>query len=244
LQLVPGRSRCRRIAECRLQIEPWQWPLATRHRADIARDWQRRRAACPALFDGAVYLFSTYAIDDAALSGTLFKTDFKTLLYWRSLPFAISDVVREASGASLIRSAEGYLLMGRQGPGQLNSGRIYPPSGVIDNDDVVGTAIDIDASIARELAEETGLTTNDLHRVPGYCVAIVDQHLTIGIEWRSSLPAEELRQRILQFIASQAAPELEDVVIVRPDTWRAIEEMPPHARVFAGAILSSEPKLK
>lgn len=240
VQLSSAHGTCLHVRECALRIEAWEWPLAVSHRAEIARDWSRRRAAAPQLFDGTVYLFSAYAINDAMLSGTLFKTDFKSMLYWRGQPFAASDRVREASGASLIRSAEGYVLMGRQAPGQLNSGRVYPPSGVIDADDVVGDAIDIDASIARELAEETGLTANDLHRVPGYRVARVAQHVTIGIEWRSPLAAEALRQRILQFIASQHAPELEDIVIVRPETWQAMTEIPAHARVFAQALLSAD----
>ena len=79
-------------------------------------------------------------------SGTFFKTDFETFLYWRDLPRGDADRAR-SFGASLIRSAEGYLLLGRQGPGQLNSGRVYPPSGLIDDDDVRDGAIDIDASI-------------------------------------------------------------------------------------------------
>lgn len=240
LQQSPEQGKHLRVAECVLDIAAWDWPLAERHGDDIARHWQRRQQEAPRLFDGTVYLFKDYAVDEGRLNGTLFKTDFKTLLYWRSLPFAASDSVREASGSSLIRSAEGHLIFARQAPGQLNSGRIYPPSGMIDDGDVASNGIDIDASIRRELAEETGLTEEDLARVPGYVVAIVGLHVTIGIEWRSSLSATELRQRILHFIHSQPAAELDDIVIVEKGVAIPEELMPPHARVFARALLEAQ----
>lgn len=234
----PGRQgKHLRVGECVLRIADWKWPLAERHGTEIALNWQRIRAKNQALFNGTVYLFKDYVIEAERLSGTLFKTDFQTMLYWRALPFAESESVREAFGASLIRSAEGHLLFGRQGPGQLNSGRIYPPSGVIDADDVAGDAIDIDASTLRELGEETGLSGAELQRVPGYILALVGVQVAIGVEWRSPLPAAELRQRILSFLRHQSAPELDDIVIIQDEQDLADERMPPHARIFARALL-------
>jgi 8-oxo-dGTP pyrophosphatase MutT (NUDIX family) len=242
VQLPSDEGECLRVSECELVIADWRWPLAEQDALEIQQHWQRRQAETPSLFDGTVYLFKDYSIAEGKLAGTLFRTDFKTLLYWRSLSRPASEgegVVREASGSSLIRSADGNLLFGHQAPGQLNSGRIYPPSGVIDNDDVVGGAIDIDASIKRELAEETGLTANDIERVPGYVVAVVDGHVTIGVEWRSGLTAVALRQRILAFLHSQISPELDDIVIVDHATPLSMERMPAHARVFARALLGA-----
>lgn len=239
-QLPAGQGTHMRVDECSLAIADWSWPLAQRHDAEIALAWQRRQAEAGGFFDGPVYLFKDYVIDAGRLVGTMFRTDFKTLLYFRALPFAASDSVREASGASLIRSAEGHLLFGRQAPGQLNSGRIYPPSGVIDADDVAGDRIDIEASIVRELGEETGLLPADFERVPGYVLALVGVHVAIGVEWRSQLPAVELRERILDFLRPQASPELEDIVIVRSEAQLADQKAPPHARVFARALIGAD----
>lgn len=239
MQLEARQSDHLRLTRCTLRISDWQWPLAARHAEEIARNWQRLRESNPGFFNGTVYLSHDYAIEDGQLVGTVFRTDFQTMLYWRSLPLE-GDTVREVFGASLIRSAEGYLLFGRQAPGQLNSGLIYPPSGVIDTDDVVGDAIDIDGNIGRELCEETGLVAAELQRVPGYIAAIVGRPVAIGIEWRSALPAAELRERILRFLQSQPAPELDDIVIVRDDTDAADERMPGHARVFVRALLGNE----
>jgi 8-oxo-dGTP pyrophosphatase MutT (NUDIX family) len=237
VQPILAETPCVRLATCAFRVAHWTWPLAKEKADEIARDWQRRRAQTPEFFNGAVYLMCQHAIEGDALCGTFFKTDFATFLYWREQPAAEAQAVHEGFGASLIRSAEGYVLLGRQAPGQLNSGRVYPPSGVIDDGDVCDGAIDIDANIRRELAEETGLDGEAVQRQPGYIVALLGRQIAIGVEWRSALPALELRARILAFTRAQSVPELDDVVIVRSQADIDESTMPRHARVFVGALL-------
>ena len=83
-----AESRCVRLATCAFRVADWQWPFALEHAEAIARDWQRRRARMPQLFNGTVYLLRDHAIDGDTLSGTFFKTDFSTFLYWREHRFA------------------------------------------------------------------------------------------------------------------------------------------------------------
>jgi hypothetical protein len=237
LQPSTAEGRCVRVARCTFQVSDWRWPFAQEHAEVIARDWQRRQAELPQLFDGTIYLLRDHAIDGDALIGSFFKTDFKTFLYWRDHRTAGTETVRESFGASLIRSAEGHVLLGRQGPGQLNSGRVYPPSGLIDGDDVRDGTIDIDASIARELAEETGLGSDTMQRAPGYILALVGLQVAIAAEWQSALPAEQLRERIMAHIRSQAEPELDDIVIVRTHADIDARTMPPHARALLRTVL-------
>ena len=228
--------RCVRLASCSFPVADWAWPWGAERADAIAHDWARRLALVPQLFDGTVYLLRERAIAGAALTGTVFKTDFKTFLYWRDHR-AEGAGVFEVFGTSLIRSAEGHILLGRQGPGQLNSGRVYPPSGLLDGDDLCGAAIDIDASIARELAEETGLTPGSLERVPGYIAAVNGWQVAVAIEWRSPLAAEALRQRILGFIEAEAQPELDDIVIVRRRSDIDARTMPGHAQALLRTLL-------
>ena len=157
VQPMSAETPCVRLATCAFRVADWTWPLAEEKAGDIALDWQRQRARTPDFFNGAVYLMRHHAIDGDVLNGTFFRTDFAAFLYWRERSSAATQIVREGFGASIIRSAEGYVLLGRQAPGQLNSGRVYPPSGVIDDGDVRDGMIDIDANIRRELSEETGL---------------------------------------------------------------------------------------
>ena len=237
VQPIPAEAPCVRLATCAFRVADWSWPLANEKADAIARDWKRRRAQTPQFFNGAVYLMHQHAIDGDELSGTFFKTDFATFLYWRERASPATQRVREGFGASLIRSAEGYVLLGRQAPGQLNSGRVYPPSGVIDDGDVCDGAIDIDANIRRELAEETGLDGEVVRRQPGYIVALLGRQIAIGVEWRSALPALALRERILAFTRGQSVPELDDVVIVRSPADIDENTMPHHARVLVRALL-------
>jgi hypothetical protein len=232
-------SHCQRVAHCDLSVVDWEWPFAAGEARQIAQFWAQRSAQNPRLFDGVVYLMRDYRLSDGGLAGALFKTDFKTFLYWRQHRVAATETVRECFGASLIRSAEGHVLLGRQGPGQLNSGLFYPPSGVIDAQDVRGGSIDIDGNVVRELAEETGLRGADLARVPGYLVGRVGLQIPIGIEWRSDLPADELRARILALVRADPDPELDDVVIVRSRAELEHPNVPAHARALVGTILDA-----
>ncbi len=223
--------RCVRLASCSFAVADWAWPWAAE-----ARRCHRARLGASARIGAATFRWTRLSvaragIDGATLTGTLFKTDFRRFLYWRDRR-AEEKGVCEVFGASLIRSAEGHVLLGRQGPGQLNSGRVYPPSGLIDGDDLRDGAIDIDASIARELAEETGLAPGSLERVPGYIAAVSGWQVAVAIEWRSPLAAEALRQRILGFIEAEAEPELDDIVIVRQ---RCRHRRAHHAAACAGA---------
>lgn len=228
--------RCVRLATCSFATADWAWPWAGERADAIARDWVHRRALVPQLFDGTVYLLRAQAIAGAALTGSLFSTDFKSFLHWRDHR-AEEKGVCEVFGASLIRSAEGHVLLGRQGPGQLNSGRVYPPSGLIDDDDLRDGAIDIDASVARELAEETGLGPASLERVPGYIASVSGWQVAVAVEWRSPLPAAALRQRSLGFIDAEAEPELDDIVIVRQRSDIDGRTMPPHAQALLRTLL-------
>ena len=230
---------CVRLARCRLSVAPWDWPFAIENITQIDTHWQKRRADLPALFNGTTYLMRAHSVARNEFAGALFQTDFKTLLYWRANPTTGHDGVREAFGASLIRSAEGHVLLGRQGPGQVTSGLVYQPGGIFDGDDVTGDAIDIDASIERELVEETGLGAADFTRVPGFLIARAGIKVAIGIEWRSALRADDLRGRILDFLAQQAEPELADIVIARRPGDIDDALMPLHARLLLDSVLSA-----
>ena len=203
-----------RIARCALAVSPRPWAYAERHRDDIAAYWRRCQVERPKLFDGTVHVLSAHFLHEGTLGGTFVRTDFKSFLHWRETG-AGDGATRDGFGSSLIRSSDGCVLLGRQSEGNLNAGLAYPPSGLIEACDTRGGVVDIDASIARYLAEETGLCPAELVRQPGYMVTFAGPLVSIAIEWQSALPAEALRERMLAHVARQPVPELEDIVIVR-----------------------------
>lgn len=225
-----------RVARCELVVGEEPWPYAERHKAEIAAHWQNSRSERPKLFDGVVYVLLRHAIDPQGLAGTLVRTDFKSFLYWRERGYA-DPATRDAFGSSLIRSAEGHVLLGLQTEGNLNAGFAYPPSGMIDAEDAGGGRVDIDASIARELKEETGLRPADLSRAPGYVLTVSGPLISVAIEWRSGMPAEALRWRILDHISRQSAPELADIVIVRSIAEIGAVPIPAYVKLLLRLVL-------
>lgn len=205
-----------RVNACHFTIGAARWAYADVLISQISAHWRAAQAANPGYFNGPIQVLVQHAIADGTLSGVFATTDFASFLYWRSQRHKDDDTVRDCFGCAVLRSAEGHMLLAVQAPGHLNSGRAYCPGGFIDTADITAAGtIDIDGSVARELAEETGLAAAELARCPGYILTAADASIAVGIEYRSTLPAEQLRAEILHHLAREATPELADIVIVR-----------------------------
>lgn len=218
------------IERCRLMATGEPWAFAKDFGNEIAAHWQRRLEAEPTMFDGVVHLMRTARSSTDAFEATLTRTDFKSYLFWREHGFPEAGV-RDGFGAAVLCSAEGHVLLGRQRAGNVNGGLVYPPGGFIDARDVAADrSIDIEASIARELAEETGLHPADAERMPGYLVCSHGPQIAIAIVWRFAETSELLRRRILAHLAADRASELEEVVIARGLADVAANAVPAYAR--------------
>lgn len=228
-----------RVDACRLAVVPGRWRYADEHADAIDRLWLVRKAERPQLFNGRIVLISGAGIADGCLTAGFTETDFKSYLHWREAGFPATGL-RDGFGSALIRSAEGHLLYGRQRTGHVNAGLMYPPGGFIDPRDIRSDGvIDIAASIAREVAEETGLAAADFVPGGGYWVTVSGPHVSIARELRSRLPAAELVARIARFLAADPDPELAETVVVRrPGDVEA--SAPEFARLLAAAVLTPD----
>jgi NUDIX domain len=227
-----------RVDDCRLALGAARWDFAQSNAREIDAHWEKRLKDCPHFFNGTIILMEDYSIEDGILHGRFLKTDFKSLLYWREHGFGDAGVI-DAFGSALLRSAEGHVVIGRQRAGHVNGGLAYLPGGFIDGRDVSDNgSIDIEANIGRELNEETGLATAELHRVPGYYLTALDGGLSIAAEYRSSLSSEHLRARIEAHIASEDDPELDEAIVVPPDLDLSAIGLAPYAFVLLKALLA------
>lgn len=236
-----GETRVFAASGVDLRLGDGGWGFADRHRNDIAAHWSRRTRETPDFFDGTVHLLTSYTVSGSGiLSARFVRTDFKNFLFWRETGWPDRGVM-DGFGSALIVSAEGHVLLGRQRAGNLNSGLCYPPGGFIDARDVGpdGT-IDIDASVAREIGEETGLRAPEIQRAAGYLVTIAGPVLSIAVLYRSALPGPALLSAVRGHIAADARSELADVVLVVPG--EASHELPMPA--YARALLAHLPRLK
>jgi len=209
------RGEIRRVAECRLWVGGRPWAYAVERRHEIMAEFESQQAANSGYFNGPIQVLIDHQIERETFTGEFASSDFASFIYWRAHGH-VDDTVRDCFGCAIVRSREGHVLLGVQAGGNLNAGRAYCPSGFIDQADVRrdGT-IDIDGSIVREIAEETGLDLGALTRTPGYILVAAESSIAIGVEYWSKLPAEQLRAEVLANIARQPDPELADALLVR-----------------------------
>ncbi len=209
-----------RVGACDLTVTSAPWHYASDHVAAIEQHWQHRLTTNPGYFNGAIHVLALGEIagdgnSEGVFKGEFLRTDFKSYLHWREHGFP-SAGVKDAFGSAIVRGCDGAVLLGLQRRGNINAGLAYLPGGFIDQRDVSADgAIDIGASIDRELAEETGLTTDAIAPQPGFRIVRSGPLVSMAREYRSALDSDALRARILEFLSADPNPELADIVIVR-----------------------------
>ncbi len=134
---APGRSRDQR-------------------RDEIDAYFAELRRGKPALWNGQVLLLHEHALTGDVLRGSFLATDYASFLAWRDWDFP-DPAMRNCFAMAALRAADGAFLLGVMGSHTANAGRVYFPGGTPDLDDVVEGRVDLDGSVRRELAEETGL---------------------------------------------------------------------------------------
>lgn len=199
------------------ELDPRIWAFAAERRAEIDAHFATRRRERPSLWNGDVLLLADHTLNGEALRGRYFKTDFASFLAWRDWNFP-DPAIRNCYAQAALRGADGAFLLGVMAGHTANAGQIYFPSGTPDASDVIDGAVDLEASLWRELAEETGLTEKDLAPQPGWLAVFVGIRIALTKVLQARENAEALRARILRNIATQQSPELSDIRIVRgPD---------------------------
>jgi hypothetical protein len=190
------------------------WPFAQERRAEIAAHFAAKQAQTPALWNGRILLVNEWSVASRALRGTYFATDFADFLAWRDWDFPDRSVTNcFAMGA--IRTVDGAFVLGIMGSHTANAGKIYFPAGTPEPGDMVGHQVDLMGNIAREVAEETGLTDVDFAPEPGWTAVVDGQRMALMRVLRTHAPADNLGARIRAHLASEEQPELAGVRIVR-----------------------------
>ena len=245
MPLLNSNDSVQRVGRVTLRASDSQWAYAQRHSGEIESHWQEAKAVTPTFFNGIIYLLEHIEMGEGHFSGRLIKTDFKSYLFWRDRGFSPDAGVVDGFGSALIRSAEGHIILGRQRPGNVNSGLAYLPGGFIDGRDVDEHGfVDVAQSVAREVKEETGLGVAELDPQPGFLVTRTGAHVSFAVEYRSHLTSDDLAARISVHIASDPDPELSAVVVIRNAEDCAGVAMPPYAEVLLAHLLPPAREMK
>lgn len=229
-----------RLAGCDLTVGDDRWPYMIDNAAAIERHWAARLAESPHFFNGRIFALASGAVAGEHFTGRLAAIDFKSFLHWRESGYPETGL-RDAFGSALVRSAEGHVLLGRQKPGHVNSGLAYPPGGFIDVQDVAADGrVDVAASAARELAEETGLAAADFTRMPGFWLTRLGALVSFGAEFRSPLPTDALAAEWVRAMRTAADPELDGVVVIR-SVADLDDSVSAFARALVRAVFAADP---
>lgn len=223
-------------AEIAATDAPWEW--AAENRGKISRHWKKLTGLNPALWNGPVHMLKDdYRVLDGQLTGNTLRGDFASLLCWREMGWPEAAGVCNGFGSAVLVSAEGHLLMGRMAPHTANAGLVYPFGGSLDDGDVKDGRIDLEGSIARELAEETGLAMARMKRDPGYLLVRDGARLSFCAVLRPDAPSALLRARIEAHLAAQERPEHDGIIIFRRAAFGAHHRMPGFARLILSHLL-------
>jgi hypothetical protein len=207
------------VAELDLVVEPYDWPFARERAEEIAAHWEARRTEKPALFDGRVLLMFRHAFElradgRLALRGAYFETAYSNFLAWRDFGFRDPAICNGFSMAAL-QSADGAYLLGEMADHTATAGQVYFAAGTPDLSDVFGTCVDLEASVKRELLEETGLNPAETRFGAGWRVVHAPPLIACMKVMRLPIEADVAKRRIETFLASETRPELAAVHIVR-----------------------------
>jgi 8-oxo-dGTP pyrophosphatase MutT (NUDIX family) len=190
------------------------WPFAVEQRARIDAHFAALQRRNPALWNGRVLLLHRYDIAQGTLTGACLDTDYASFLAWRDWGFPDAGV-HNVFAMGALRSADGAFLLAEMGAQTANAGQVYFPCGTPDPADITAGRVDLEGSVRREVAEETGLQPAD-YREEGGWQAVLDGPY-IAVIRRLDVPAyaAELCARIRRYLGQQEEPELADMRVVR-----------------------------
>jgi 8-oxo-dGTP pyrophosphatase MutT (NUDIX family) len=200
------------VSAIEVRLDPGQHPFEAANADAIEANWQREVSANPALFDGTIVLLSELAYAEARLTGRCHAVRYATLLYWRrSRPQGAEHAFAHAA----LVSSDGALVAIRMAAHTANAGRIYFAAGSFEPFDFRDGLVDVEANMAREVGEETGLDISATPRDTSYHLFSRDSMTVIFRRCYLDETADEIARHIAGFVASEEQSEIDGAVIIR-----------------------------
>jgi 8-oxo-dGTP pyrophosphatase MutT (NUDIX family) len=220
-----------KVDRLELAFAPKPWAFAEDKKEEIAAYFAELRRRKPAVWNGRVLLLHRHVLSEGVFQGDYLETDYAGFRAWCAWGMPETGV-RDCFGAGAVISSDGAVLLGVMGPHTANAGQIYFFAGTPDPSDIFDGRVDLKASVARELKEETGCDIDEFDAAPDWIV-VLDEGRIVQIKiLRSAETAEALRERMLAYLAREKQPELEDIRIVR-----GVRDIAPAMQPFTTAFL-------
>jgi 8-oxo-dGTP pyrophosphatase MutT (NUDIX family) len=139
-----------------------------------------------------------------------------------------------------LRCSDGAFVLGEMGQHTANAGRIYFPSGTPDLNDVRDGAVDMPGSVAREVEEETGLTSADYRAGAHWDCVVSDVAVAMIKILEVDSSGAALQTRIEANLARQSQPEFSAIHLVRASS-DLTSAMPRFVTAFIETQLAASP---
>lgn len=184
-------------------------------RTAIDAHFAARHAANPALWNGPVLLLAEHGFEGRRLVARFGESDYASLL-WLLARESPHPRLRVAYAMGALRGADGGFVLIRMAAWTANAGRVYFAAGTPDLGDVTPDGrVDLEGSVRRELAEETGLAAGDVTLVPGWAALHDGRRVALLREVQAREEAAALAARIRRFAAADPRSEIAEVLVVR-----------------------------
>lgn len=197
----------------RLGLDPSEHPWCVSEAAAIAANWAREQVERPFLFNGTVMMHRGLELADGVISGASHRVSYAALLHMINHQ-PMTDAWH-LFGSAIILSSDNAVLLIRMAAKTANAGKVYAPSGSLDEHDIVSNRVDVDASMVRESFEETGI---DLTRAAAEDRLFgwrSGRRVAVFRRFRCAESADVLADRIDAHARSTADQEIDGAVIVR-----------------------------
>ncbi|MEM1377280.1 MAG: NUDIX hydrolase [Pseudomonadota bacterium] len=206
------------------------------NRPAIEAHWEKVVAQQPRLWNGAQFLFEDVHLTNGVLSGVGYRSDYAAFMYWRENRDEIGDQAIHIAATTLPVMADGGLLAIRMAAHTANAGAYYFPAGSLDASDVTDGRIDVDANIARELREETGIEASFCDE--DYVIALDRGAWHVGRRLKLGLNLADVKTAINAHQKETGDDEIDDVVGIY--SLEDAARLKPYARMLAEWFFRNE----
>ena len=220
-----------------IRLGGYDWPFLNEARYEIDRFWRDFSARTSQAYDGRVLLLHAQAWRDGHLEARAFETAYSAFIAWKSLGFPGAGVCN-FFGMAALRASDGAFLLGEMSSWTAHSGQSYFPAGTPEPADCRNGVVDLESSVLRECAEETGLLATEIDDRATWVAVRQNAQLALMRDMRVRFPADDARALIQARIALQDRQELARIHIVRrPDDTHGLT-MPDYMQPFLDNALA------
>ncbi len=209
----PANGQLFAISEAVVRVSPAVHPLYAHKRVEIDANWQLEVERNPKLYNGQLIFLRERALEEGRVLATGHCVPYSTHLWWRRQADRTGGFHVFSWAVPL--SSDGALIAIRMGPSTANPGWVYCAAGSLEPVDIIDGQVDLEANMARELREETGLDLSAAKADVGAWGAFINNTLMMARFYHFPWTADEIIARVRTHMIHDHEQEIDDVIAIR-----------------------------